>query len=77
MCVHAEEGDDVQAQRLGTNAHEMLYDLICRKTNSSQNNTEMNQLLELLTRILMQPSQKCFNKHLQSFFKQMREKKKI
>lgn len=42
--VHMEKGDDVQAGRLGNNKHELLFRLICKQANSSQNSTEMNQL---------------------------------
>lgn len=40
--MHAEEGDDVQAKRLGNNKHETLFNLICKQKNSSQNSTKMN-----------------------------------
>lgn len=42
--VLADKGRDVQATRLGNHKHEMLFNLICKQTNLSQNCAEMNQL---------------------------------
>lgn len=37
-----EEGNDIQAKRLGNNKHETLFNLICKQTTSSQNSTKLN-----------------------------------
>lgn len=44
LYVLADEGRDVQATSLGSHKHEMLFNLICKQTNLSQNCAEMNQL---------------------------------
>jgi hypothetical protein len=40
--LNAEEGDGLQVKRIENSKHEKLFSLLCKQTNSSQNNTEVN-----------------------------------
>jgi hypothetical protein len=39
--LNAEEGDGLQVKRIENSKHEKLFSLLCKQTNSSQNNTEV------------------------------------